>query len=318
MKEKELSQILDKIEELYFDSDVNNKFELLTELWTKYYQFSYSYKLDLKRSYDLYLLGENVSYILDSELNYENNLEVPNRVIDKLRYVIENNKDKLNCGLTIEEVNTFLKWIVNRVWKNLTFFGIDLSRNSLNGYCEIAQFLSIYPLESLGLNVTINTAEDSFDYMFHHAFGTVEIPINLNGIVENKVFLIDPTYKQFFTAVRCNYGRYYAKEENTGLIVAPDPGYFMRGENEKNICKQIIKNGYILLDDDVAKVYGDGFKKASISLENFDNFNKLNLYSGNYYVKKIKDTSSNYCCDRDELDGYFFDYEILNKKNHNR
>ena len=81
--------------------------------------------------------------------------------------------------------------------------------------------------------------------MFHHAFGTVEFPITEGNRVENETFLVDTTYKQFFTAVRCNHGRYYAKEENTGMMVAPDPGYFMKTPEEKEICEKIIHQGYL-------------------------------------------------------------------------
>lgn len=315
--EKELSKILDKIEVLYFDLDIGYKQKELLELWTKYYQLSYSYGIELNRAYDLYLLGENVSYVVDANLNYKKDLEVPFEVIDKLRNVINNNKNSnILDGILIDDANVLLTWLVNRTWKNLSSFGIDIYRNSLNGFCEIAQLSTLYTLEQLGLKVTKNTAEDSFDYLFHHAFGTVSIPINDCGIVTNELFLIDPTYKQFFTAVRCNHGRYYAKEENTGMIVAPDPGYFMKTKKEKEISSSIIKNGYILLTKEVAKVYGDGFKKASISLENYHDYNNIN-YDGSYYIEKIKNSTNDYCTDLEELSGYAFEIDIPNIKNIN-
>lgn len=166
--EKELNKILDKIENLYYDDDLESKQKDLLNLWTKYYQLSNSYNIELSRAYDLYLLGENVSYVLDAKLNYNKDLITPVEIINKL---------KDNTGISMNEANIFLSWIVNRTWNNLSHFGIDMSRNSLNGFCEFAQLSSLYPLENMGLNVTKNTAEDSFGYLFHHAFGTVEIPI---------------------------------------------------------------------------------------------------------------------------------------------
>lgn len=303
--EKELNKILDKIENLYYDEDLANKQKDLLNLWTKYYQLSSSYNIELSRAYDLYLLGENVSYVLDAKLNYNKNLIVPVEIINKL---------KDNNGISMDEANIFLSWIVNRTWNNLSYFGIDMSRNSLNGFCEFAQLSSLYTLEKMGLNVTKNTAEDSFGYLFHHAFGTVEIPIEKNGVVSNQLFLIDPTYKQFFTAVRCNHGRFYAKEENTGMIVAPDPGYFMKSDKEKEVSEQIIKNGYILLTEEVANIYGSGFKKASISLENFDMHDIISNYDGEFYINMIKNTSKDYCADLSELKDYGFDLDIPNSK----
>lgn len=303
--EKELNKILDKIENLYYDDELENKQKELLALWTKYYQLSSSYGIELNRAYDLYLLGENISYVLDTKLNYNKDLATPIKIIDKLKNCIDN-----NCGISMNEANIFLSWIVNRTWKNLSYFGIDLSRNSLNGFCEFAQLSSLYPLEKLGLVVTKNTAEDSFGYLFHHAFGTVELPIANDDGVTNELFLIDPTYKQFFTAVRCNHGRFYAKEENTGMIVAPDPGYFMKTSIEKEICKDIIKNGFTLLTEEVAYVYGSGFKKASISLENYGLHDVISNYDGSFYINMIKNNSKDYCADLSELEEYGFDLDI--------
>lgn len=313
--EKELNKILDQIEALYYDENISERKKELLDLWTRYYQLSHSYHLELPRAYDLYLLGENVCYIVDTKLNYQNQLDVPTDTIKHLKEVVANNQinDKLE-GISFEEASILLQWIVNRTWKNLSLFSIDMSRNSLNGFCEFAQLSSLYPLEQLGLKVTKNTAEDSFDYFFHHAFGTVEIPISNQGTVTNQLFLIDPTYKQFFTAVRCNHGRYYAKEENTGMIVAPDPGYFMKSREEIEVCENLIQNGYLLLTEPVAKIYGSGFQKASISLENYDQYDIISNYDGNYYIDRIKNSSSKYCTDFEELDGYAFELEIPEEK----
>ena len=305
--EKELNKILDKIEEIYYSGNAVNSHKELSLLWTKYYQLSSSYNIELERAYNLYLIGESESYILNTNINYKPSLETPTEIIEKLK----NNQNK---SLTIKEANSLLTWVVNRTWKNLSHLGIDITCNSLNGFCEIAQVCSLYILESLGLKVTKNNAESSFDYKFHHVFGTVTIPIDNNGTITNQIFLIDPTYKQFFTTVRCNHGRYYAKEENTGLIVAPDPGYFMKTEKEIEISKSIIENGYILLTEEVAKIYGDGFKKASISLENYYENELLSNNTGKYYIDRIKNTSTNYYIDISKLEGYAFDFDIPNSK----
>lgn len=305
----ELDKILDKIEALYYDVDIASKGNELLELWTKYYQLASSYKIELDRAYDLYLLGENVSYVVNADINYKKDLEVPYDVIEKL-------KNNISSGISIEEANALLSWCINHTWHNLSYFGLDMSRNSLNGFCDIAQLSTLYPLEQLGLKVTKNNAGDSFNYPFFHAFGTVELPIQEDdGKVSNKLFLIDPTYKQFFTAVRCNHGRYYAKEENTGLVIAPDPGYFMRTDEEKMIAEAIIRNGFILFSEEVARVYGAGFEKASISLENYSRYDEIFNRTGNYYIDRIKSTSGQYCIGFGELEDYAFEIDVPVKKN---
>lgn len=319
--EKELLKILSQIEDLYYDELVGQKQQELAELWTRYYQLAYSYQIELSRAYDLYLLGENECYVVDTKLDIKQNLSFPSTEIYKLQQILEYNQTHHNLkGITFEEAIKILEWTVNQTWKNLSHFGIDMTRNSLNGFCEIAQLSSLYPLEKIGVKVTKNTAENSFNYLFHHAFGTAEFPILTGEGVWNQSFLVDTTYKQFFTVVRCNHGRYYAKEENTGMIVAPDPGYFMKTREEKEVCENLIQQGYLLLTEEVAKVYGSGFEKASISLKEYDKYDEILKRDGNYYIEKIKNFSnSSYESDLSELEGYFFELEIPIPKNfHNR
>lgn len=131
---------------------------------------------------------------------------------------------------------------------------------------------------------------------------------------------MDSTYKQFFTVVRCNHGRYYAKEENTGMIVAPDPGYFIKTKEEKEICENLIHQGYLPLTEEVAKVYGSSFEKASISLKEYDQYDEVLKRDGSYYIEKIKSfCNDSYESDLSELEGYFFKLENPTVKNfHNR
>ena len=47
---------------------------------------------------------------------------------------------------------------------------------------------------------------------------------------------------------------------NDTVVKAPAPGFFMtRSEEGKRIAKMLIQNGYIDLNDVVAKIYGDSF-----------------------------------------------------------
>lgn len=97
------------------------------------------------------------------------------------------------------------------------------------------------PFENLGVKVTKNKAKDTFGYRFNHSFGPATLPIEENGEVTMKTYLIDPTYRQFFSSVRCNEGRYYTLEENTGLVANPDPGYFVKDEKAaRELLKMVI------------------------------------------------------------------------------
>ena len=148
------------------------------------------------------------------------------------------------------------------------------------------------PLENIGLEVTKNSATGSFDYPFNHAFGTVTFPYN----GATKTYLIDTTYRQFFTTNRCNEGRYYQEEENTGLKVAPDPGYFVE---DKDFARSLMRNGYIELTEETATKYGEAFNKASIPLKDIDKINDSNI---NYYQRILNDRED-YKISSGELDG---------------
>ena len=204
-----------------YNEDITNdkKHEVLSKLWTDYYKLSEKYNIKLDFAYQLYLIGESESYIIKEE---------PKRfIIDENR--LDDAIDSLKKGndLTNEEIEILLQASVMNARRGFETLGIDTKNNSLNGFCELGQALSLMPLENIGLEVTKNSATGSFDYPFNHAFGTVTFPYN----GATKTYLIDTTYRQFFTTNRCNEGRYYQEEENTGLKVAPDPGYFVEDKD---------------------------------------------------------------------------------------
>lgn len=233
MEKDTLNKILLAIMDVYNeDMDNDKKHEVLSKLWTDYYKLSDKYNIKLDFAYQLYLIGESESYIIDEE---------PKRfVIDESR--LDEDIDSFQKGndLTDEEIEILLQASVMNARCGFETLGIDIKNNSLNGFCELGQALSLMPLENIGLEVTKNSASESFDYPFNHAFGTVTFPYD----GATKTYLIDTTYRQFFTTNRCNEGRYYQEEENTGLKVAPDPGYFIEDEE---FARNLMRNGYIEL-----------------------------------------------------------------------
>lgn len=298
MEKDTLNKILLAIMDVYNeDMDNDKKHEVLSKLWTDYYKLSDKYNIKLDFAYQLYLIGESESYIIDEE---------PKRfVIDESR--LDEAIDSLKKGndLTDEEIEIFLQASVMNARRGFATLGIDIKNNSLNGFCELGQALSLMPLENIGLEVTKNSASASFDYPFNHAFGTVTFPYDGT----TKTYLIDTTYRQFFTTNRCNEGRYYQEEENTGLKVAPDPGYFVEDEN---FARNLMRNGYIELTEETATKYGEAFNKASIPLKDIDKINESNI---NYYQRILNDRED-YKISSGELEGLnvvFNDKTNINK-----
>lgn len=299
MEKETLNNILLGIMDVYNEDLPNDKkHQVLSDLWTKYYKLSEKTGIKLDFAYQLYLIGESESYIINEE---------PERfVVDKDELNIAINHLEEENGLTIDEIETLLQASVENARSNFANLGMDVKTNSLNGFCELGQALTLMPLENLGLKVTKNSAKESFDYPFNHVFGTVTFPYQSANGTEEKTYLIDSTYRQFFTTNRCNEGRYYQEEENTGLKVAPDPGYFMEDET---FARNLMRNGYVPLTKETATKYGEAFYKASIPLGKQENLNNSKI---NYY-ENIINSNEDYKVDKEELEGLNLKFRDSNK-----
>ncbi len=302
-----LEEILNTIMDVYNESLPNDKkHQLLASLWTKYYKLSEKLNIKLDEAYNLYLIGENESYIIYQEPERKNiDKEKLQQALSHYEDIKNNN---YNDGLDMDEITNFLDYSVENARKTFDSLGLDVRTNSLNGFCELGQALTIMPLENLGLEVTKNTATTSFNYPFNHAFGTVTFPFKVHDRVVNKTYLIDSTYRQFFSTMRCNEGRYYTEEENTNLKVAPDPGYFVTDEI---FAKALMKDGYIELTKDNAKKYGEAFHKASIPLKELG---KEVPNKDEKYYEAILLNDEDYIIRRSELEGLNLFFPIQDSK----
>lgn len=202
--------------------------------------------------------------------------------IYSVKQSIENLKNS-NNGISLEDANNIIKWSVYNTRKNLINLGVDVDIHSLDGYCELAQLISLYPLEQLGLTVTKNTVSDSFDYPYNHAFGTVKFLINEDDNPVEKYFLIDTTYRQFFIKEKCNKIQFYLDE-----MIGPDVGYYVE---DKAFAQELMKSGFIELNEDTAKKYGEPFTKV------FNTDNNIN------YFESIVNSKNDYVLSEGDLEG---------------
>ena len=249
---EELNQMLSLIMEIA-DKDIDNdqKHKLISELWTNYYKLASLLNVELDENVSLLL--ENSSFIVKQDsIKKEIDYELLNETIKKI---------KNNWGIAEEEAINLLNWTIENTKSNLSTIlnqlGRDVESDSLSGFCEVAQALTLMPLENIGIKVTKNNATDCFEYPHNHAFGTATFNIIEDNNLVEKTYLIDATYRQFFTTSRCNTGLYYKKNGSS-----PDPGYFA---NEK-FARNLLKNGYIELNEITAKLYGLPFYKSSLSI----------------------------------------------------
>lgn len=302
-----LKEILNTIMEVYNeDLDNDKKHQLLSTLWTRYYKLSEKLNIKLDEAYNLYLIGENESYIIYQEPERK---RIDNKKLEiALNHYNEIKNNGFKEGLTEEEIKILLDYSAENARKSFENLGINVKTNSLNGLCELGQALTIMPLENLGIEVTKNSATACFNYPFNHVFGTVTFPYQDNGRVIDKTYLIDSTYRQFFSTMRCNEGRYYTEEENTNLKVAPDPGYFI---TDIDFAKTLMKDGYIELTKDNAKKYGEAFYKASIPLKELY---KLDTKDNKDYYSLILLDNADYIVRKSELEGLNLEFPKTSNK----
>lgn len=175
-----------------------------------------------------------------------------------------------SASLTKEEANELLKWTVNNTRENLEkvnqYEKYDVYGNaSLIGCCGFSQFSSLYPLEKLGFKITINNV-GSFSPL-RHAFGTVTLPINENGKIINKSYIIDCTYRQFFTLPFNVVTRYFSG--------TPHPGFFIdANEDEIKFAKELLENGFVEATKENIEKYCKPFFATNFKMKDVKNIDK--------------------------------------------
>ena len=285
MEKKDL--YIEKIN-LIAHSNIPNKHEELSKIYTEY--LKYCYENNIKDEINIFEYGP-LSYIIESKpLIFDVNEEHVENAFKHLEEVIKNNESGLIDGISLEEAETILHWNVQNARKSMAKNEANFENASLTGYCGFAQSMTLLPMIEMGLEVTINNVENFPQAKYRHAFGTVKIPIKENDKVYYKQFLLDASYRQYFTSVECSTGRFYLDN----CTHSPSAGYYVcQTEEGKNMASTILKYGFIELTPQIAKLYGSGFSCESLSLETLEKQKEIMaipenefLYSINYLQEK--------------------------------
>lgn len=84
------------------------------------------------------------------------------------------------------------------------------------------------------------------DYFRHYVMG-----VKLN----DKYYILDPTYKKYFKALKYRLNSHHILEKFHGL-----PGFFVIRNNEgKKFAKELVQKGYFECTEQNMKIYCDGF-----------------------------------------------------------
>lgn len=149
--------------------------------------------------------------------------------------------------LTKEEINIFLDYVC---YETRCKFTNDFDNFSFEFKCDKAQAIITHYLNSLNVEThPCMTQHVITNDIEGHSF--VVALFNINGI--ETPYLIDPTYRQFFIDDNKDYIMY-----NSMILRTPSPGRFIKDEDKSETQKLLI-DGYHILDDNIARIYGDSF-----------------------------------------------------------
>ena len=253
---KQFAKIMYIVNNYPISEEKNN---ILSRLFEETHKYCYLHNLDFYKEYEKisnYNELVEASYIIESEpLIFEVDEEKTKNAYSHLKEVLEN-----GGGISEEEAKCLIEWSIQkaRIILNKSCHN-GIKNASLSGCCGNSQMLTLSPFLKAGVETTINNVFLFGEGAGNHAFGTITLPILDNNKVVKKQYLLDATYRQFFTTIRANEGRFYVEIQN-GLQCAPDSGYFMVNYlNGKEIANEILKKGYIELTDEVLKKYIGSF-----------------------------------------------------------
>jgi len=203
-------------------------------------------------------------------------------------------KDTNNLGKTSEEM---LNWIVAKTREYLmeteheyeSVLDCDFTGDCIKSSDKIEELCDnlgiknykkyIYPGFSIKHRLSGNTG--------YHYFNIIEL--------NNKFYLIDPTYRQFFT-IYCND----LNRIGIPYLLGCKAGTFMlMNEERKNVASKILSDGWIELNEKVLKNYLDGFAlsyRNGIYYEQTGDFSFVTNYSHEDYINFLtgKDNQVNH------------------------
>lgn len=225
------------------------------------------------------LLGyrDGSKFILDIKPNLREYSEIELMKIasieEKLRKVLKANENELVDGIEENEARALLEWTVQN-GRDGIMDGDDkkaILNDSLLGACGLGQGITAFTLKNMGLDPNaVNATKVLSKNGFKHAFLGVTIPVKGKDGVENKPYLVDITFKQFFLRTQItNHNGEFVKDKKFGNKVAPIPGYWMLHlPNGEKVAQEILSEGFIELTEENAKIYGDSFELANRDRKN--------------------------------------------------
>ncbi len=185
---------------------------------------------------------------------------------EKLKNILQKNANSKEIvdGLTIDEANKLLEWVVQADRKCLNKESKeDIKEKSLMGYCGLSQGIVYTILKEMGLEARVSNVNPTItgENLGGHAFNSVAIPVKQqDGNYIEKNFLIDATYRQFFMRDNFSVSGRFIKDKRFGGKASPMAGYWcINLPGGKRFAEEILSSGFVELTPENAKFYGDSF-----------------------------------------------------------
>ena len=158
---------------------------------------------------------------------------------------------KENKSISLNDAEEFLRNISYLVRRS-----INPNMDNFDLKCDLAQAILGHYFNKINCRyapcATHNVITSQID---GHSF--VVITLNVEG--EDKSFLLDPTYIQFFHKDKCQRDNYFVSPMYPDkVLLTPDAGFFIK-EEDKEPVDFLLRYGYIELTEEYARIYGDSF-----------------------------------------------------------
>ena len=170
-------------------------------------------------------------------------------------------------GVSIEDANTILAWAAENARRALTYENPGALTQRMRNTDIEAQVAVYEPLKGAfpdgaiqaadlsGASLRILPATDQT-----HNVVVVQMPIRTEQAVENRIFLIDPTFRQHCLPDRC------AREGRASQQGILDPGYYLTGTPEgRNLADHLLRDGYV----EFSRADAQRYLGAFLDSENF-------------------------------------------------
>ena len=184
---------------------------------------------------------------------------------------------KENKSISLNDAEEFLRNISYLVRRS-----INPNMDNFDLKCDLAQAILGHYFNKINCRyapcATHNVITSQID---GHSF--IVITLNVEG--EDKIFLLDPTYIQFFHKDKCQRDNYFVSPMYPDkVLLTPDAGFFIK-EEDKEPVDFLLRYGYIELTEEYARIYGDSFlnTKTGTNPQNL----RYQSMPGSIYIKSF-------------------------------